>query len=150
MRQNFEPTIWGPHAWFFLESIAMAYPTNPTYQEKKSADNFFTSLKYLIPCEKCRNNYISHLKIHPINETVLSSRDNLFKWIVNVHNSVDSNKKKTYDETFKYYMKEYNMDIEENENDTTYFPSYIKFLILFILIFIITYLMYELYITIYI
>tara|TARA_X000000950_G_C13589003_1_gene526548 strand:- start:9 stop:461 length:453 start_codon:yes stop_codon:yes gene_type:complete len=150
MRQNFEPTIWGPHAWFFLESVAMAYPTHPTYQEKKSADNFFTSLKNLIPCEKCRNNYISHLKIYPINDTVLSSRDNLYKWIVNIHNSVDPNKKKSYDETFRYYMKEYNLDSNENDSNNVNIPSYIKFIILFVFIFIITYLIYELYITLYI
>ena len=41
MRENFEPTVWGPHAWFFLESVAMAYPIKPSYQEKKAADDFF-------------------------------------------------------------------------------------------------------------
>ena len=62
MRQNFEPKIWGNHAWFFLETICMAYPTNPSKSMKSSAKNFFLSLKDLIPCEKCRNNYILHLK----------------------------------------------------------------------------------------
>ena len=41
MRQNFEPKIWGNHAWFFLETICMAYPTNPSKSMKSSAKNFF-------------------------------------------------------------------------------------------------------------
>ena len=39
MRQNFEPKVWGPHAWFFLETVAMGYSTDPTYEEKKAAEN---------------------------------------------------------------------------------------------------------------
>lgn len=116
MRQNFEPKIWGPHAWFFLETVCMAYPTKPTKEEKDAVKNFFLSLKHLIPCEKCRNNYQSHLKIYPLNEKILSSRDNLFMWIVNIHNSVDPNKRRTYDETHKYYMKQYNMNLKNNNN----------------------------------
>ena len=94
MRQNFEPKIWGNHAWFFLETICMAYPTNPSKSMKSSAKNFFLSLKDLIPCEKCRNNYKQHLKLFPLTEKVLSSRDNLFMWIINVHNSIHKNKQK--------------------------------------------------------
>ena len=47
MRQNFEPQIWGPNAWFFLESVAMGYSTDPTYEEKKAAENFFESLEHM-------------------------------------------------------------------------------------------------------
>ena len=51
MRQNFEPKIWGPHAWFFLESVTMAYPTKPSFDEKKAAEQFFNSLQF--------NNYLN-------------------------------------------------------------------------------------------
>lgn len=107
MRQNFDPTIWGPKAWFFLESITMAYPTNPTDEDKKNTKLFFYTLQFVIPCEKCRNNYNKHLKIYPLSKEVLENRDNLFKWIVNMHNSVDPLKKRTYNETYKYYLNKY-------------------------------------------
>ena len=29
-----DPLIWGPHAWFFLHSITLVYPDNPSEQEK--------------------------------------------------------------------------------------------------------------------
>ena len=70
----------------------------------------------MIPCEKCRNNYKKHLKQHPLTGKVLSSRDNLFMWIIDVHNSVHKDKQKTYDDTFKYYMDQYNVSVNEEEN----------------------------------
>jgi len=140
MRQNFEPKVWGPHAWFFLETIAMGYSTNPSYEEKKAAENFFKSLHLMIPCDKCRINYKNHLIKHPLTEKVLSSRDNLFMWIVDIHNSVDPNNTKSYDDTFQYYMKEYNVEV--NENKTNISNSKFFFISIF---FIIIFLIYQIY-----
>ena len=110
MRQNFEPKIWGPYAWFFLESIAMGYSTEPTYEEKKAAETFFQSLHLMIPCEKCRKNYIKHLKKHPLTEKVLSSRDNLFMWIIDIHNLVIPGNTKSYEDVFQFYMQKYDVE----------------------------------------
>ena len=143
MRQNFEPSIWGPHAWFFLETVAMAYPTNPTFNEKKAAEKFFKSLTIMIPCEKCRNNYKKHIKKYPIDDNVLKSRDNLFKWIVDIHNSVDPKKQRTYDETFNYYMDKYGFTVVKKKNNKITINK--KFIILSILIFIILVIFTEIY-----
>ena len=140
MRQNFEPKIWGPHAWFFLETAAMGYSTNPSNEEKKAAENFFNSLHFMIPCEKCRNNYKQHLKSHPLNDKVLSSRDNLFMWIVDIHNSVDPNNTKSYDDTFQYYMKEYSVEINETKNNKSNKLFYLS------IILVIIFLIYQIYI----
>jgi len=143
MRQNFEPSVWGPHAWFFLETIAMGYSTNPSYEEKKAAENFFKSLHLMIPCDKCRVNYKIHLKKHPLTEKVLSSRDNLFMWIVDIHNSVDPNNTNSYDDTFQYYMKEYNVEVNETESNTS--NSKLFYLSIFL---IIIFLIYQIYLNI--
>ena len=45
MRQSFNPEIWGPHAWFFLETVAMGYPINPTSDDKNQMKAFFYALK---------------------------------------------------------------------------------------------------------
>ena len=118
MRQNFEPTIWGPHAWFFLETITMSYPVNPTYEMKKNFKTFFYTLQFTIPCNKCRVNYNKHLDIYPITDDVLKNRDNLFEWIVNMHNAVDPNKQRSTKETFDYYLSKYN-GIETFNNQQT-------------------------------
>lgn len=135
MRQNFEPKIWGNHAWFFLETVCMAYPTNPSKSMKSSAKKFFLSLKDLIPCEKCRNNYELHLKKYPLNDKTLSSRDNLFVWIVNIHNSVNPKNTHSYDETFKYYLEKYNYKSTNTKKSIK--KKYLYILLLLIISFVI-------------
>ena len=83
------PDIWGKHAWNFLHLVTMAYPENPTQYDKEKYHNFFDSIKYILPCEKCRNNMGSHLKKYPLTETVLSSRKMLVKWLIDLHNVVN-------------------------------------------------------------
>ena len=149
MRKDFNPKIWGPHAWFFLESVTMAYPTKPSFDEKKAAEQFFNSLQFMIPCDKCRNNYKLHLKKYPLTSKILSSRDNLFMWLVDVHNSVNSKKtNRSYDETFQYYNKQYNFEIDENitENKSENKPCKFKnFLFYLLMISIILFLLYHIY-----
>jgi len=129
MRQSFEPSIWGPKAWFFLETCIMAYPEKPTNEDKIYMKNFLLSLKFVIPCEKCRDNYSSHLKTYPLSDEVLSNRDILFKWIVDVHNSANTKKTKTYDETFNYYMSKY----EGNNYIETHKSNYSKIIYLILI-----------------
>jgi len=107
MRQNFEPSIWGSHAWFFLETIVLSYSNDPTDDEKKQMKQFFLSLQHVIPCEMCSYNYKTHLQEFPLNEKALSNRDELFKWIITIHNSVESSKKRTPNQAFNYYNNIY-------------------------------------------
>ena len=36
-----DPEVWGPHGWYFLHSITLAYPDNPTDDDKTYHKNFF-------------------------------------------------------------------------------------------------------------
>ena len=147
MRQNFDSDIWGPHAWFFLETVCMGYPTDPSYEEKKQAENFFKALQFMIPCEKCRNHYKKHLKKYPLNGEVLSSRDNLFMWIVDIHNSVHKNKQKTYDDTFNYYMDMYKINVNDEDKNTNSSVTLKGILFYFIMIMFISFIIYQICIT---
>ena len=40
-----------------MHTIALNYPDNPTYQDKRNHEDFFNMLSHMIPCEKCE--YIS-------------------------------------------------------------------------------------------
>ena len=125
MRQNFEPKIWGPHAWFFLETITMSYPENPSEEQIKNFKTFFYTLQFIIPCNKCRVNYNKHLQIYPLSDHVLRNRDNLFKWIVNMHNAVDPNKTRTLKETYDYYISQYSGE-ESSKINNKYCTSKLK------------------------
>jgi hypothetical protein len=83
------PSVWGPHGWKFIHYTTLGYPENPTNNEKKNYKKFYELIKYTIPCFLCRENYINHLKKFPLNDKVLSNRDNLIKWGIDMHNAVN-------------------------------------------------------------
>ena len=36
-----DPKIWGPKVWFVIHTVALNYPNNPTYQDKRNHEDFF-------------------------------------------------------------------------------------------------------------
>ena len=104
-----DPNIWGPHGWYFLHSITLAYPDNPTENDKTIYKNFFESLKDILPCDKCRVHFNQTLMTYPI-ENHLQNKESLFKWLVDVHNrvNIDNDKREyTYDEITELYENMY-------------------------------------------
>lgn len=83
------PDIWGKCAWNFLHLITLDYPNNPTEKDKQNYTIFFNSLQYVLPCEKCRHNMKNHLKKYPLTDNILSSREGLIKWCIDLHNIVN-------------------------------------------------------------
>ena len=129
MNQN----IWGPHLWFSLHTISFNYPTNPTIEDKKNYNFFFTSLKEVIPCSICKKNYIRHLIEHPI-DNYLNSKEDLVKWVIDMHNMVNTEtgknnyyyKKiiKMYEDVYKKKLIDKNYENYENfENVNPIFPN---------------------------
>jgi len=109
------PLFWGPHAWIFLHSITMNYPTNPNDNDKQRYHKFFTDLQYILPCEKCAYNYSRHIKDFPIDQA-LKSRETMIQWLINIHNEVNKELNKplyTYDQVideYKYKMSRMGVD----------------------------------------
>jgi len=112
-RINLSPSHWGPKTWFFLESAAMAYPTNPTNEEKTSAKNLILSLRDLLPCGTCRINYREYLnEIIEENylDNVVKDRDAFMNFIILLHNDVRVKYNKparSVEEVFNYYQQQY-------------------------------------------
>lgn len=128
------PDIWGPPGWFFLHSITLNYPENPTFQDKNNIRNFFNNLSNVLPCDKCKYNYTIHLRERPLTDFDVSSRNNLIKWLIDIHNLVNisnGKKKYTYDESIKKIMEPFN---ESEKSENNYFLLITIFLILFIII----------------
>ena len=110
------PETWGPHGWKFIHFITMGYPSNPSRYDKEHYKEFFTNLSYVIPCGLCADNYKDHLRIYPIDDVVLSDRENLMEWGVKMHNLVNkSNGKEEYtkEKAFKLISKEDLVDREQ-------------------------------------
>jgi hypothetical protein len=91
------PDIWGPHGWKFIHYITLGYPSRPTEEERNKYFKFFTSLSEVIPCSVCGNHFKQHLELTPLDDEALSSRDELMKWAISMHNHVNArNGKKIY------------------------------------------------------
>ena len=80
--------VWGPPFWFTIHITALAYPTKPSYADKKAAKEFFESLPFLLPCGVCKEHLKVHLRKHPLTPH-LDRRDDLFKYTVMLHNEVN-------------------------------------------------------------
>lgn len=109
MRLNLNPKIWGSKGWFFLDSIALSYPANPTETDKNNFRNFFTLVGEMLPCEKCRINYGKHLKKLPLTDDVLRCKDTFFEWWVGIHNEARGYEVSVVD-TAEYYRGVYTGD----------------------------------------
>lgn len=102
------PNVWGPHAWAFLHFITFSYPKNPTEADKYNMKTFFKSLEHVLPCDICRIHYKENTeKIHPLTNEVLSSKENLVKWLIDVHNVVNKRNGKqimSYTDVIRMYV----------------------------------------------
>ena len=94
-----EPQVWGPHGWFFLHSVTMAYPEKPTKKDKEDYFIFFNTLTKVLPCEVCRKHFKQHMAEIPI-EPALQSRQTLVEWLIKIHNLVRALYQLIYDISF--------------------------------------------------
>jgi hypothetical protein len=104
---QFPPQVWGPFFWHTIHIVALGYPKEPSYAEKRSAKEFFEGLAFLLPCPTCREHYAKHMQASPISN-FLDNRQDLFKWTVNIHNAVNKELKKplwTEYEVMEYYKR---------------------------------------------
>jgi len=108
MKNSVKPAIWGPHGWKFLHYVSLGYPTNPSHEDKLNYKNFYHSLQYILPCEKCAMNYKGNLRKLPIDNH-LESQDSLVKWVIDIHNLVNDElgkDKVDYDKALSLYTNE--------------------------------------------
>jgi len=104
---QFPPQVWGPFFWHTIHIVALGYPKDPTYADKRSAKEFYESLAFLLPCGTCREHYAKHLQTNPITNS-LDTRQDLFRWTVEIHNIVNKELKKpvwSEYEVLEYYKR---------------------------------------------
>ena len=49
-------SVWGPSMWHYLHTMSFNYPVNPTTDDKHRYRDFILSLRWTLPCGKCRKN----------------------------------------------------------------------------------------------
>jgi hypothetical protein len=83
-------TVWGPSLWHSLHTISFNYPTNPTPEQKHKYLSFFKSLRHILPCKYCRDNYLKNLKRVPLTMTTMKNRLTLSKWLYHLHEEINN------------------------------------------------------------
>lgn len=124
-----DPDIWGPPAWKFIHLLTLNYPNKPSFEDKYNYKEYILSLQKVLPCDTCSNHFKN--KIEQSNfDNILQSRETLFEWFVDVHNSINKeNKKKEWTYTEAYT----NLKLINNDNKN--FKNKIKiFLFMFFVI----------------
>ena len=100
-------SVWGPSLWHALHCISVNYPVNPSTNDKRNYKNFVMSLRYVLPCGKCRENLTDNLKLHPLTATALKNRRNFSKWMYELHEVVNTALKKRSGLTFRDVQDRY-------------------------------------------
>jgi hypothetical protein len=131
------PEYWGRCWWKSIHCVTLGYPEHPTDLDKQNYYQFFNDLQYVLPCKKCANNWKNHLKKYPLTDEILSSRSNLVKWGIDMHNVVNYYTGKpmlTYEEA----MHRINKSIYQKKSSLTNPIIYI-IILLIIIIFLVYY-----------
>jgi len=81
--------VWGPGTWHFLHTMSFNYPVNPTAEDKSHYRDFIYSLRYVLPCGKCRKNLRKNLKELPLLMKHMDSRDTFSKYIYQLHEKIN-------------------------------------------------------------
>lgn len=133
---NLDPAIWGPHAWFFLDSVLIGMPEYPTDDEKLAYKSLFYSLIHILPCEKCRQHYFENISDSPLTDEILSSKNDTIEWIVNFHNKVREKLNKnpqTISEFLNYYKSKYDKKDNKCSDNIYIYVSIICVLVILVI-----------------
>lgn len=113
-----DPKVWGPHYWFFLHTISMAYPLRPNSVTKKKYYEFIQNLPLFIPVENIAGEFSKLLDQYPITP-YLDSRDSFIRWVWFIHNKINEKLEKnkiSLNKFYELYYEEYKpKDIKNRE-----------------------------------
>ena len=82
-------SVWGPSLWHSLHTISFNYPVNPSNLEKKNYYDFFISLKNILPCRYCRENYVKNIKTIPLTMKTMKNRTSFSNWLYELHEEIN-------------------------------------------------------------
>jgi hypothetical protein len=139
-----DPSVWGPHYWFFLHTIAMTYPHHPNAVTKKKFYEFIQNLPIFIPVEEISKEFSRLIDKYPITP-YLDNRDSLVRWTHFIHNKINQKLEKPQLTLEEFFVKYYNEYKSKNIKISKYYKilSKIGYFLLIIMIIGIIYYLYD-------
>ena len=86
--EKFSPEVWGPHYWFFLQTVAHTYPLTPNSVTKRKYYDLIQNLPLFIPNPEIGDHFISLLDRYPVSP-YLDNRDSFIRWVHFIHNRIN-------------------------------------------------------------
>lgn len=120
---NINKTMWGNSIWIMMHFIAANLPSNSlTREEKISFKAFIVCIRYLLPCEECRNHMNSFLEEVSLDDFLNTGLD-VFTWTWNFHNNVNKRLGKNFTNTLEERDRLYTIyRIKKEEYEMIDFP----------------------------
>jgi hypothetical protein len=84
-----EPSVWGPHYWFVLHTIAFNYPLKPNEVAKKKYYDLISNLPLFLPGIKIADSFSQLLDAYPVTP-YLDNRESFVKWVHFIHNKINT------------------------------------------------------------
>lgn len=85
---EFDPTVWGPHYWFFLHTIAHSYPETPNEVTKRKYYDTIQNMPLFIPVADIGDRFSQLLDKYPVSP-YLGSRESFVRWVHFIHNKIN-------------------------------------------------------------
>jgi hypothetical protein len=82
---HFDPSVWGPHYWFFIHTVAESYPMTPNSVTKRKYYDFIQNLPLFIPVPEMGDKFSELLDKYPVTP-YLDNRDSFVRWTHFIHN----------------------------------------------------------------
>ena len=139
-----DPTIWGPHYWFFLHTIAMTYPHYPNAITKKKYYEFVQNLPLFIPIEQISTDFSILLDKYPV-VSYLDNRESFVRWMHFIHNKINQKLEKPQINLNEFYIKYYE-EYKTKDEKLSYFykvRSKLVYLVLLIFMLVSIYYLYD-------
>ena len=138
----YDPTVWGPHFWFFLDTIAMTYPKHPNAVTKKNYYDLIQHFYLFIPTAEHSNNFNKLLSLYPITP-YLDDRESFIRWVHFIHNKINEQIQKPkmpYNDFYTNYYQHYKNKITKNSENKRFYKKILYGTLILILLFSISYL----------
>jgi len=100
-------SVWGPGMWHYLHTMSFNYPVNPTKQEKMHYFSFMWSLRYVLPCGKCRANLRENYKKLPLTMKHMKNRASFSRYVFDLHELINTMLHKTSGLTYEVVRERY-------------------------------------------
>jgi hypothetical protein len=130
-----DPKIWGPHYWFFLHTVSLCYPKNPSTVNKKKYYDFIHNFYLFIPVEEISSFFSELIIKYPVTP-YLDTRETFIKWVHFIHNKINDKLEKP-NISLNQFMIEYYEHYKPKETkmlETLKFKEKIIYLLILLLL----------------